>query len=335
MSVTTIAFFNGLGRIGKTTLVHNLSWMLAGLGKRVLAVDLDPQAGLTALFLDREELAARSNQERSYNTLFRSLRPVLDREGNLKPPTLELIEPGLALLPGDLALATVEEDFARAWCLGSLEDEHAIGITASLREIFQSAAREHEAEFVLLDMGPNLGAINRAALLAADHLIVPLTLEQGSHTALQCLGPKLRNWCEVWRENVCVCPYVFNASGAMNPLGYIVLERSVRLDKPQYDYAHWHQQVPNAFHIDLLDQPQGFTGGASEDSRCLGLVRHYRTLVDMAEESRKPLFNLRMADGAVGAHFKAAQLAGTEFKTLAFRLLNEIERVDHSLGARA
>lgn len=335
MSVTTIAFFNSLGRIGKTTLVHNLSWMFASLGKRVIAVDLDPQAGLTSLFLDRDELAARWNQDQAYSTLSRSLRPVLNHAGPLKPSTLELIEPGLALLAGDLALATVEEDFARAWCLGSRQNEHALGITASLREIFQNAAREHEAELVLLDMGPTLGAINRAGLLAADHVIIPLTLEQRSHTALQCLGPKLQSWCDVWRENASAYPDVFTASGAMTPLGYIVLERSVRLDKPQYDYAYWHQQVPNAFHVLLRDQPQGFTGGASEDPQCLGLVRHYRTLVDMAEESRKPLFNLRMADGAVGAHFKAAQLAGTEFKTLAVRLLNEMERADQSLGARA
>jgi hypothetical protein len=41
----------------------------------------------------------------------------------LLPATLEHFEPGLALLPGDLALATLEEDFAGAWCHGLTRDE--------------------------------------------------------------------------------------------------------------------------------------------------------------------------------------------------------------------
>lgn len=50
MSVPIIAFFNNKGGVGKTTLVYHLAWMFADLGVKVLAVDLDPQANLTAAF---------------------------------------------------------------------------------------------------------------------------------------------------------------------------------------------------------------------------------------------------------------------------------------------
>ena len=52
----TIAFFNNKGGVGKTSLVYHLAWMFADHGIKTLAVDLDPQANLTAMFLDEERL---------------------------------------------------------------------------------------------------------------------------------------------------------------------------------------------------------------------------------------------------------------------------------------
>ena len=56
MSVKTIAFFNNKGGVGKTTLVYHLGWMYQELGLGVVALDLDPQANLTAAFLKEEHL---------------------------------------------------------------------------------------------------------------------------------------------------------------------------------------------------------------------------------------------------------------------------------------
>ena len=47
MSVPVLTFFNNKGGVGKTSLVFHLAWMFAEMGKRVVAVDLDPQANLT------------------------------------------------------------------------------------------------------------------------------------------------------------------------------------------------------------------------------------------------------------------------------------------------
>ncbi len=57
MTVPVLTFFNNKGGVGKTSLVYHLSWMFAEIGIRVLAVDLDPQANLTAAFLDEDQLA--------------------------------------------------------------------------------------------------------------------------------------------------------------------------------------------------------------------------------------------------------------------------------------
>ena len=52
----TIAFFNNEGGVGKTSLVYHLSHMYAEMGVQTLAVDLDPQANLTAMFVDEDRL---------------------------------------------------------------------------------------------------------------------------------------------------------------------------------------------------------------------------------------------------------------------------------------
>ena len=52
----TVAFFNNKGGVGTTTLVYHLASMIADRGQTVLAVDLDPQANLTSMFLDQDEL---------------------------------------------------------------------------------------------------------------------------------------------------------------------------------------------------------------------------------------------------------------------------------------
>ena len=56
MSVPVLTFFNNKGGVGKTSLVFHLAWMFAEMGKRVVAIDLDPQANLTSAFLPEETL---------------------------------------------------------------------------------------------------------------------------------------------------------------------------------------------------------------------------------------------------------------------------------------
>jgi hypothetical protein len=52
------------------------------------------------------------------------------------------------------------------------------------------------------------------------------------------------------------------------------------------------------------------------DPHCLAQLKHYRSLMPMAMEARKPIFHLRPADGALGAHVAAAQRCGDDFRRL-------------------
>ena len=77
MSTTIIAFFNNKGRVGKTSLVYHLAWMYAELGVRVVAADLDPQANLTAAFLDEDRMEELWPDGDHPQTVFGCVQPLL------------------------------------------------------------------------------------------------------------------------------------------------------------------------------------------------------------------------------------------------------------------
>ncbi|MXX40826.1 MAG: ParA family protein, partial [Gemmatimonadetes bacterium] len=78
MTVPVLTFFNNKGGVGKTSLVYHLAWMLSDSGYRVLACDLDPQANLTAAFLDEDQLEKiwDEDNEASAKTILQCVRPL-------------------------------------------------------------------------------------------------------------------------------------------------------------------------------------------------------------------------------------------------------------------
>lgn len=70
MSTPVLTFFNNKGGVGKISLIYHLAWTFAGLRKRVVIFDLDPQVNLTAAFLDEEQIEAIWNQQSIGSTLW-------------------------------------------------------------------------------------------------------------------------------------------------------------------------------------------------------------------------------------------------------------------------
>ena len=197
-----VTFFNNKGGVGQTSLVYHLAWMYAELGTRVVAVDLDPQANLTAAFLDEDELEALWPATGPGQTVFGSISPLLRGIGDIAATSMREIDERLALAPGDLSLSRFEDELSSQWpdCLDG--KERAFRVISAFRRLIIDGAEQFEADLVLVDVGPNLGAINRAALVAADHVVVPLAPDLFSLQGLRNLGPTLRRWREEWQARV-------------------------------------------------------------------------------------------------------------------------------------
>ncbi|MGB0950184.1 MAG: ParA family protein, partial [Marinirhabdus sp.] len=88
----TIVFFNNKGGVGKTTLVYHFTYMLAQLGHKALAIDLDPQANLTSIFLSDDRLQEIYENEKSRPTILESIKPLNRGISDIKPVHIEEIE---------------------------------------------------------------------------------------------------------------------------------------------------------------------------------------------------------------------------------------------------
>jgi cellulose biosynthesis protein BcsQ len=186
----------------------------------------------------------------------------------------------------------------------------------------QRAAEEASADLILADLGPNLGAINRAALIASDYVVIPLASDLFSLQGLRNLGPTFRTWREQWTERLRkrpAAPDLQLPGGKIQPAGYIIQQHSIRLDRPTKAYERWTNRIPTEYRAHVLDE-KDCAPTAAPDPHCLALLKHYRSLMALAQEARKPIFHLKSADGAIGAHFAAVQDVYTEFRKLAYTI---------------
>lgn len=319
MSIPVIAFCNNKGGVGKTTLVYHLSWMFAELRWHVLAADLDPQANLTSAFLDLSRQEQLFEDPNAATSVFNCLQPLIRGVGDIRTPEPITFSPWLHLVAGDLQLTSFEDQLSDAWprCLSG--DERSFRVTSALWRMMQQAASAKNCNLILFDLGPNLGAVNRAALIAADFIVIPVGPDLFSLQGLRNLGPRLRQWRSEWAERKPKnpAPDLALPDGRMQPVGYIVMQQPVRLDRPVYAFEQWINRFPSVYRDAVLADTNAVSGSPNEDSNRIALVKNYRSLLPLAQEARKPMFLLKPSDGALGGHSTAAKNAYQDFKQIA------------------
>lgn len=159
-----ISLFNQKGGVGKTTTSVNLGAYLVALGRRVLVVDIDPQANATSgLGIERKSLA-----KNLYHVLVLGVAP----EAAIKKSRLLNLE----ILPAspDLAGASVE-------LVGVRRREYR------LRDVLKKLSPRYD--YILIDPPPSLGLLTLNALMASDRLIIPVQCE---YYAMEGLAELLR-----------------------------------------------------------------------------------------------------------------------------------------------
>lgn len=316
----TIAFFNNKGGVGKTTLVYHLAHMLPRLGYPTVAVDLDPQANLTSAFFDEDRLEKLWDEGRE--TILACVNPILEGTGDIQDPVPLEVADDLWVLAGDLGLSRFEDKLSDSWPKGYNNDQAALRTTSAFHRVIRQAGHDMGAVVGLLDVGPNLGAINRAALLAADFLVIPLAADLFSLQGLRNLGPTIRTWGQQWRQmQALVSTNIDLPAGTMLPVGYVVLQHAVRLDRPVRAYGRWLERIPTVYREAVLhEKTLTLIADGESDVNCLATLRNFRSLMPMAQDARKPMFDLRPADGAIGSHAQLAQVCADEFRRLAERI---------------
>jgi chromosome partitioning protein len=146
-----ISILNQKGGCGKTTTAVNLSAALALLGKKVLVIDMDPQANATTAF------GVQKNEE---NSVYRVLTGEQTMDEAIVPTEIS----GLDVLPSHISLSGAEVELSKD-----------IGFPFILKESMDGLLDDYD--YVLLDVPPSLGILTINSLVAADSVIIPIQAE--------------------------------------------------------------------------------------------------------------------------------------------------------------
>lgn len=254
-----IALFNHKGGVSKTTTAFNLGWMLANKGKRVIIADCDPQCNLTGMVLGFEA--------KEFDSIYTSKKVKNIRDGlapafESRPVPIEPVickpikgQCKMHLLPGHIGLAEYEVTLGIAQELsGSLVTLQ--NLPGSLHHLFSKTAEKYDADFVLLDMSPSLGPINKNLLMTSDYFIVPMMPDYFSAMATNSLASVLPKW-SAWAKEAKKLKVLKDAiypfpDKTPKFLGTIIQNYRDREGKPAVAFQQWIDEIVKGIQTKLL-----------------------------------------------------------------------------------
>lgn len=156
-----LTFFNHAGGVAKTSTARDVGYVLSELGRKVLLIDVDPQANLTK-WLGVEDDVQLSQ------TIYPAVLGDADREdgsgegdadGDLLLPAPVQVH-GMDLIPSNLSIAIVEREI--------------LSVFMGVVRLREAVRRLSGYDYVLIDPPPSLGQLSALAVVAADRVVVPL-----------------------------------------------------------------------------------------------------------------------------------------------------------------
>lgn len=329
-----ITFFNHKGGVGKTTLSFNVASALCDQGHNVLLVDADPQCNLTSMHLDEkviDELLDDSDDEEIGNTIWTALRPVALGRGGLaeiSPYGETEVEP--ILVAGDVALSDYEEELHKNWPECFAGRTRGYDVTCALSMLTTKMANDYGCDVVIYDVGPNVGALNRAIILDSDYFITPVAPDLFSLRALSTVGRSIEQWIADWKKIRSAAKPNDKKSlfrGSPQFLGYVTsaFKQFKKKDGSKADpHDYWEKKIASRVKMKVVDvlPPENISPAVAAHGQKLGEIKHYQSLAATAQREQVAIGDLRTVNPG---HKEAVQHASESFAILAKEIAKRAE----------
>lgn len=327
----SVGFFNNKGGVGKTTLICNLAASLARTrGKKVLLIDADPQCNASAYLLPEDTLEKILFDDAHFS-LDSFYEPV--RRGQGYPQQIPTIQHssrfGIDLIIGDPKLSIREDLLSTDWSATRNGEPRGFQTTFAIRELI---GRLQSYDYVLVDMGPSLGALNRSVLLAVDYFVMPLSVDIFSLMAVQNIINSLENWKQslsdanerhVRNESA---PFMIHG----NPVTWDLQFAGYVMQQYRAKRVAGVRQAVDAFERIIGKQKDELNKLCSffdvdPEQVDLGEIPTLSSVVPLSQQAHAPVFDLNSKDGIVGSQYTRVSEAGEFFHKIADRFLERLQ----------
>lgn len=333
--MNSITIFNNKGGVGKTTFLCNIaSYLAIKKRKRVLIIDADPQCNATVYTLP-EVTALQIYEGNEHATIDSYLEP-LRRGKGYKSERLEGIHSerfGIDIIPGDPRLSLSEDLLASDWISATSGNPRGLQTTFVFKDIL---SRYSNYDFIFIDVGPSLGAINRSVLIGSDYFIVPMSSDIFSLMAIKNISISLSKWKRAMEKGLADHEteegFSYDVGGettrwSLSFAGYVTQQYTSKTvdgqKRPVKAYEKILKKMPKIIKDELIDKFSSFASGAKYK---LGEIPNLHSVVPMSQTSNAPIFDLKAKDGVVGAHFAKVSEADAIFCQIVDALLNNLEK---------
>jgi len=334
-----IALFNNKGGVGKTTLLCNIAaYLKRRKGKRVLIVDADPQCNASTYVMGDDEVFQRyiDNSEESIHKIVNSIKK---GEGYIDANSIPILHSssfGVDIILGDTRLSVAEDFLSKDWIEAINGEPRGLKTTFVFYDMLRSL--EDRYDYILFDVGPSLGAINRTVLMACDYFIMPMSSDVFCIKAIDNIATSLKTWIDGLAKGLAIYEENENEdfslrgisiSPKLQFLGYVNQQYTAKTQggvvRPVKAYDKIIKQMPSRITQKLK---RLYPKEIKTDELKLGDIPNFNSLIPLSQLSNKPIFILGGQDGVVGAHFSKVREYEDVMKTITSNILTNIEKYD-------
>ena len=332
------------GRSDDLTIINLASYLSIYRGKKVLVVDLDPQSNSTQAILPEETWLEfydpdNHNVRKTIYDYFRDMEegdanfnnidiPVSEGQNNFK----------ISLIPGHPKLSIIDDTMSKSWSETLSGDKGAI---RKLNWLNQLKKENTIFDYILIDVGPSLGALNRSALLNSDYFLTPMASDIFSLLGISNIGDWIERWMNLYEAAIKTFVNKFgeeesrkffdkysintDISKTTRYIGYSIQQYSKRKFKNGERPTQAYEKVINSFHAEIEKALGKFVKeGIESEELKLGDVPYVYSIIPLSQTANTPIFELSYATGVRGNQTSSVENYKKYLNTLAENFIKNV-----------